>query len=91
MGMGPPPLARSLVRARRLRPPSAASISAQELRDVVWRSYGEMPRRGIQAIPLFVFNCLELGVIGGPLRPDEPGEPTPPPIVNGSMQARLPD
>ncbi|KAL1524421.1 hypothetical protein AB1Y20_019316 [Prymnesium parvum] len=65
------------------REEAAAFLQSERLRDVVWRSYGEMPRRGIQAIPLFVFNVPEIGVEGGPLRRDKPGEP---PIVNGSMQ-----
>mmetsp|Transcript_20891 Transcript_20891/g.34458 ORF Transcript_20891/g.34458 Transcript_20891/m.34458 type:complete len:441 (-) Transcript_20891:239-1561(-) len=58
-------------------------LDTDELRDYVWKSYGEMPRRGIQAIPLFVFNVPELGIEGGPLRPHAAGDP---PIVNGSMQ-----
>ena len=66
---------------------AAAFYDSDELRDVVWRSYGEMPKKGISAIPLFVFNVPEIGLEGGPLRPDARG--TTPPIVNGSMQIPL--
>ena len=59
-------------------------LASDELRDVVWRSYGDMARRGIGAIPLFVFNCLEAAIEGGPLRPDGVGI-DPAFIVNGSM------
>lgn len=63
----------------------AAFLETDELRDVVWRSYGDMPRRGIGAIPFFVFNVPELGLEGGPLRPQRAGSP---PTVNGSMQVQ---
>ena len=58
------------------------------LRSDVWKSYGDMPRRGISAIPLFVFNVPEIGLEGGPLRPHVNGK-IKPPIVNGSMQVDL--
>uniref|UniRef100_A0A7S2CX16 DSBA-like thioredoxin domain-containing protein n=1 Tax=Haptolina brevifila TaxID=156173 RepID=A0A7S2CX16_9EUKA len=64
-----------------------AFYDSGELRDVVWKSYGEMPKRGINAIPLFVFNVPEIGVEGGPLRPHATGSQ--PPIVNGSMTIEL--
>ena len=71
-----------------LDPQAASSFyDGDELRDVVWRSYGDMPKRGISAIPLFVFNVPEINVEGGPLRPHAKG--THPPIVNGSMNAEL--
>ena len=67
---------------------AASFLRSGELRDVVWRSYGDMPRRGISAIPLFVFNVPELGVEGGPLRPHAASSEKPP-IVNGSMTPEL--
>ena len=67
---------------------AARFYDSDELRDVVWRSYGEMPKKGISAIPLFVFNVPEIGVEGGPLRPHAAGG-TQPPIVNGSMSICL--
>jgi len=66
---------------------AAAFYDSEELRDVVWRSYGDMPKRGINAIPLFVFNLPELAIEGGPLRPHATGHT--PPIVNGSMTIDL--
>ena len=39
-----------------------------------------------QAIPLFVFNVPEIGIEGGPLRPDGPGTQF---VVNGSMDERV--
>ena len=71
------------------RAEAAAFYDSDELRDVVWRSYGDMPRRGINAIPLFVFNVPEIGVEGGPLRPHAKGTSSAPPVVNGSMTAEL--
>ena len=74
---------------------AAAFYDSDELREQVWKSYGEMPRRGIDAIPLFVFNVPEIGLEGGPLRPPAatPGAAMPgaakPPIVNGSMTPEL--
>ena len=57
-----------------------AFLESGELHDAVWRSYGVMPRRGISAIPLFIFHVPELGLVGGPLRE---GPPTPY-VINGS-------
>ena len=63
---------------------------SDELREVVWRSYGDMPRRGINAIPLFVFNVPEIDLEGGPLRPEAAARGAhEPPIVNGSMGIEL--
>jgi len=61
-----------------------AFLKSGELRDQVWRSYGQMPKLGITAIPLFVFNVVEIGLEGGPLRPHASSTGTPP-IVNGSV------
>ena len=69
------------------RAEAEAFYDSDELRDVVWRSYGDMPRLGISAIPLFVFNVPEIHLEGGPLRPHATGAN--PPIVNGSMTAEL--
>ena len=68
------------------RAAASAFYDSDELRGVVWRSYGDMPRRGISAIPLFVFNVPEIGLEGGPLRPDAPGNQF---IVNGSMDEHV--
>jgi len=65
-----------------------AFLKSGELRDQVWRSYGQMPKLGITAIPLFVFNVVEIGLEGGPLRPHASSTGTPP-IVNGSMTVEL--
>ena len=66
------------IQARRHASPQACKARTGELSGMrpaqVWRSYGEMHRRGIGAIPLFVFNLPEAGLVGGPLR-DGPGTP----------------
>eukprot|EP00966_Prymnesium_polylepis_P138418 3198321-Prymnesium_polylepis.1 len=36
-----------------------AFLDSDELYDEVWRSYGEMPRKGITGIPLFCFSVPE--------------------------------
>ena len=43
-------------------------LDSSELRDEVWRSYGEMPRKGITGIPLFCFSIPEAGLFSGPFR-----------------------
>jgi len=45
-----------------------AFLDSDELHDEVWRSYGEMPRKGINAIPLFCFSVPEVGLWSGPFR-----------------------
>lgn len=56
-----------------------AFLETDELHDEVWRSYGEMPRRGITGIPLFCFSIPEVGLYSGPFR-DANADAT----VNGS-------
>ena len=54
-------------------------LSSEELTDFVWASYGStIHEKGIQSIPLFVFNGPSTS--GGPFRQDE-GDPT---VVHGS-------
>jgi len=43
-------------------------LDSDELQDEVWRSYGEMPRKGITGIPLFCFSIPEAGLWSGPFR-----------------------
>ena len=45
-----------------------AFLDSDELHDEVWRSYGEMPRKGITGIPLFCFSIPEAGLWSGPFR-----------------------
>ena len=45
-----------------------AFLDSDELHDEVWRSYGEMPRKGITGIPLFCFSIPEVGLLSGPFR-----------------------
>jgi len=45
-----------------------AFLDSDELHDEVWRSYGEMPRKGINAIPLFCFSVPEVDLWSGPFR-----------------------
>lgn len=56
-----------------------AFLDSDELHDEVWRSYGEMPRKGINAIPLFCFSVPEVNLWSGPFR-DANADAT----VNGS-------
>lgn len=59
-----------------------AFLVTDELKDDVWRSYGDtIHRRGISAIPLFVFNVPEVGIVGGPFREFRQAPWT----LNGSM------
>ena len=41
-------------------------LDSSELRDEVWRSYGEMTRKLITGIPLFCFSIPEAGLFSGP-------------------------
>jgi len=43
-----------------------AFLDSDELHEEVWRSYGEMPRKGINGIPLFCFSIPEVGLWSGP-------------------------
>ncbi len=45
-----------------------AFLDSDELYEEVWRSYGEMPRKGIHGIPLFCFSIPEVGLWSGPFR-----------------------
>jgi len=64
---------------------AAAFLDSDELRDAVWKSYGDTIRgHGIQAIPFFVFHHAESGATGGPFRPRGEHDPW---FVNGSMDA----
>lgn len=45
-----------------------AFLDSDELHDEVWRSYGEMPRKGITGIPLFCFSIPEANLYSGPFR-----------------------
>jgi len=45
-----------------------AFLDTDELHDEVWRSYGEMPRKGISGIPLFCFSIPEVQLFSGPFR-----------------------
>ena len=56
-----------------------AFLDSDELHDEVWRSYGEMPRKGITGIPLFCFSIPEVGLYSGPFR-DATADAT----INGS-------
>lgn len=47
---------------------TAAFLDSDELYDEVWRSYGEMPRKGITGIPLFCFSVPEVDLWSGPFR-----------------------
>ena len=58
---------------------AAAFLDTDELHDEVWRSYGEMPKRGITGIPLFCFSIPEVGLWSGPFR-----EANADAVVNGS-------
>ena len=61
-----------------------AFLATDELAAEVWRSYGQTQReKGIHSIPLFVFNCPQLNLIGGPFRVGS-GTPF---VLNGSMDA----
>uniref|UniRef100_A0A6T8NX31 DSBA-like thioredoxin domain-containing protein n=1 Tax=Hemiselmis andersenii TaxID=464988 RepID=A0A6T8NX31_HEMAN len=57
-------------------------LRTDELRDVVWDSYGSTIRKGVRAIPYLVFNAPSLGMVGGPFRPRGEREPV---TINGSM------
>jgi|UniRef100_A0A7S4GPI4 predicted DsbA family dithiol-disulfide isomerase len=60
-----------------------AFLNTDELRDVVWQSYGATIRdKNIHSIPLFVFNVPSIGAVGGPFRARAAREPH---ILNGSM------
>ena len=50
------------------RAAAEAFLDSNELHDEVWRSYGEMPRKGITGIPLFCFSIPEVGLWSGPFR-----------------------
>ena len=58
---------------------AAAFLDTDELHDEVWRSYGEMPKKGITGIPLFCFSIPEVGLWSGPFR-----EANADAVVNGS-------
>mmetsp|Transcript_21823 Transcript_21823/g.53747 ORF Transcript_21823/g.53747 Transcript_21823/m.53747 type:complete len:216 (+) Transcript_21823:202-849(+) len=59
-------------------------LRTDELKDVVWRSYGTTPReKGIHAIPYMVFSVPELGIDGGPFR-DDKGARQPGVVAQGS-------
>ena len=45
-----------------------AFLDSNELHDEVWRSYGDMPRKGINGIPLFCFSLPEVNLYSGPFR-----------------------
>jgi predicted DsbA family dithiol-disulfide isomerase len=45
-----------------------AFLDTDELHDEVWAAYGEMPAKGINAIPLFAFSVPEAGLLSGPFR-----------------------
>lgn len=63
---------------------ATAFLETDELVKEVWASYGDtIHGRGIHSIPLFVFNCPALNLIGGPFRAG-PGTPF---VINGSMNA----
>ena len=53
-----------------------AFLNTDELRDVVWQSYGATIRdKNIHSIPLFVFNVPSIGAVGGPFRARAAREP----------------
>lgn len=56
-----------------------AFLDTDELRDEVWESYGEMPRRGISGIPLFCFSVPAAGLFSGPFRESNADA-----VINGS-------
>mmetsp|Transcript_52485 Transcript_52485/g.130576 ORF Transcript_52485/g.130576 Transcript_52485/m.130576 type:complete len:263 (+) Transcript_52485:237-1025(+) len=57
-------------------------LGTDELKDVVWESYGTTIRKGVRAIPYLVFNVPALGMVGGPFRARGRREPV---TINGSM------
>lgn len=59
---------------------ASAFLDTDELRDEVWRSYGEMPRKGITGIPLFCFSIPEVSLWSGPFRADANADA----MINGS-------
>jgi len=56
-----------------------AFLDTNELYDEVWESYGEMPRRKINGIPLFCFSVPEVGLYSGPFRDSNADA-----VINGS-------
>ena len=52
---------------------ATAFLDSNELHAEVWRSYGEMPARGINAIPMFCFSIPEVNLWSGPFRTPKNG------------------